>query len=317
MKNYFLHLTIICSFVLTQITSLTGQEETIYGHYHVNPVLINPGASGFQGTDHQVFFHYRSQWTGIPGSPNSYGISYNGSTNSNLGIGVSFFGEDIARMSRQRAQGSVSYQFQTDALKISTGLSAEFHRFRVDPAARNDPYYEDNDQVLEDHINGVAEFDASVGIYATYKEKTFLGIALPGMVGSRLDDISNTGEASSSFVNYFTLFLGHRFDEDANIWFEPSIMLRKVRQAPFLGDFNVKVGFLEGKLMTGLTYRFGHEGGMAVLLGTRYSSMQIYYSYDIYFGDFQSYNSGTHEITLGVNIPRKAANTEPNGQFRK
>ena len=60
-------------------------------------------------------------------------------------------------------------------------------------------------------------------------------------------------------------------------------MLRKVRQAPFLGDVNLKVGFLDGKLMTGLTFRFGHEGGIAAMLGTRYGSMQIFYSYDFFF----------------------------------
>ena len=317
MKKRILPLFLVFCTTLFWESELLGQEETIFGHYHVNPVLINPAATGFQGGDHQVFFHYRSQWTGIPGSPNSYGISYNGSTANNLGIGLSFFGEDIARLSRQRAQASFAYQFETDDLKISTGLSAEFHRFRVDPSARNDPYFDDNDMILEEHINGVTEFDASVGIYATYKEKTFLGISLPGIVGSRLDQISNTGEANSSFVNYYTLFLGHRFDQDANIWFEPSVMLRKVRQAPFLGDVNLKVGFLDGKLMTGLTFRFGHEGGMAAMLGTRYGSMQIFYSYDIYFGDFQSYNSGTHELTLGINIPRKMRDNSPSGPFRK
>jgi hypothetical protein len=52
-------------------------------------------------------------------------------------------------------------------------------------------------------------------------------------------------------------------------------------------------------------------------LGTQYSTLQIYYSYDIYFGDFQDYNSGTHEITLGIDIERKEGKFDRARKFRK
>jgi type IX secretion system PorP/SprF family membrane protein len=320
MKKIILPILILFAFALS-IVNLQAQDETIYGHYHVNPILINPGANGFSDRYHRIFFNFRSQWTGIAGAPNSYSISYNGPINNQLGVGVAFFGEDIAQISRQRGQAAFSYRFQAEDFKISAGFSGEFHRFRVDPSVRNDPFYEQNDEVLEEHINGISEFDASVGLYATFKENTFFGVALPSIVGSRLDEIGNTSATSTSFLSYYTFFVGHRFgsdgDSDADIWVEPSLMLRKVRQAPFLGDANLKVGFLGGKLITGLTYRFGHDGGFAALLGTQYSTLQIYYSYDIYFGDFQDYNSGTHEITLGIDIERKEGKFDRARKFRK
>lgn len=316
MKKIILPILLLVVFVLGQ-EKVNAQDESVYGHYHVNPILVNPGANGFSDQFHKIFFNFRTQWTGIAGSPNSYSLSYNGPLNNQLGVGIALFGEDIAQISRQRGQAAFSYRFQAEDFKIAAGFSAEFHRFRVDPGVRNDPFYEANDEVLEEHINGITEFDASVGLYGTFKENTFFGVSLPSIVGSRLDEIGNANTTSTSFVSYYTFLLGHRFTNDPNVWVEPSILLRRGRQAPLLGDANLKVGFLGGKLITGLTYRFGHDGALAALLGTQYSTLQIYYSYDIYFGDFQDYNSGTHEITLGIDIERKQGKFDRAKKFRK
>ena len=70
-------------------------------------------------------------------------------------------------------------------------------------------------------------------------------------------------------------------------------------------DLNVKAGFLDEKLIGGLTYRMGDGGAVAFLVGTKYKSLQFYYSYDAFMGDFQQYNSGSHEITLGLKFCRK------------
>lgn len=67
-------------------------------------------------------------------------------------------------------------------------------------------------------------------------------------------------------------------------------------------DFNLQAGFLNNKLITGLTYRY--LGALGLLLGTELDGFHFYYSYDLSFADFQAYSNGSHELTVGYRINR-------------
>ena len=45
---------------------------------------------------------------------------------------------------------------------------------------------------------------------------------------------------------------------------------------------------------------------MTFLIGSKYNGFQLFYSYDVSFGQFQQYNGGSHELTLGYNLARRA-----------
>jgi hypothetical protein len=61
---------------------------------------------------------------------------------------------------------------------------------------------------------------------------------------------------------------------------------------------NFKAGFIDDKLITGISYRSLGTTGM--LLGTRWSFFELYYTYDLSLQRFQNYNAGSHEFTLGL-----------------
>jgi hypothetical protein len=82
-------------------------------------------------------------------------------------------------------------------------------------------------------------------------------------------------------------------------------------------DLNVKAGFLNEKLISGLTYRMGDGGAVAFLVGTKYKNLQFYYSYDAFMGDFQQYSSGSHEITVAYQILRKNGEFDRSKKYRK
>ena len=54
-----------------------AQEQSAFTHYQINPVIINPAAAGFSD-DQRIFLHARNQWTGFPGAPKTYALSYDG-----------------------------------------------------------------------------------------------------------------------------------------------------------------------------------------------------------------------------------------------
>jgi len=288
---------------------LAAQDEAIYTHYHLNPTLVNPGATGFKGHS-TVHMNARLQWTGFPGSPESYALSYNGAVGESFGLGAMIFNEEIASLSRTRIQLNYAFLFNKfENYKIGLGLSTEFERHSVPSSVLTNPLYDEGDALLIETTDGRSFFDASLGLWGTFKENTFFGISFPNLISQTIDDIGNTGAAgdqTSTLFRYYMVNLGHAFKvSDMDFVLEPSIMLRKVRHAPFQLDFNVKAKFLDERIITGLQYRSGTGGAIGLLLGTKINELKLYYSYDIAFQRFQRYNSGSHEITLSFEFGQK------------
>lgn len=80
-------------------------------------------------------------------------------------------------------------------------------------------------------------------------------------------------------------------------------MIQQIRDVPFQMDINLKAGFLDDQLLAGVSYR--SLGVMGVMLGTQVSPFNVYYSYNVSFQRFQQFNSGAHEVTVGLNMRQK------------
>jgi len=298
MKNILLLLSIVCT-----INISIAQDAAIFSHYNINPILINPAAAGFDEAQ-TIFGSFRASWSGFPDAPRTYGVFYNGPIGKTFGLGAGVNAETAAQMTRTR--GVLNYAFRfgiKEDIKISAGFSTEFQQVRVDNGVLG-VLYDPGDGIIEEAVNGINEFDAGIGAFATYRENTFVGLALTNLVSARLTDIS--GVTSGTFLSYYTFFLGHRIDvEGLNFTLEPSIMVRRIIDNPQQFDFNVKAGFLEDQLIAGLSYRSLGEGALGILLGTKISSLELYYTFDISFQEFQQFNSGSHEVTVAFRMPRK------------
>ena len=288
---------------------MTAQDEAIYTHYHLNPVLVNPGATGIHGHS-SVFMNARLAWTGIPGSPESYALSYNGAVGESFGLGAMIFNEEIASLSRMRFQLNYSFLMtRFENYKIGIGLSTELERHRIPSSVLSNPLYDEGDALLIETTGGRSFFDASLGFWGVFKENTFFGIAFPNLISQTIDDIGNTvgtDQQNSTLFRFYMANIGHSFHvTELDFILEPSIMVRKVRNAPFQLDFNVKAKFMDERIITGLQYRSGTGGSLGLLLGTKINELKIFYSYDISFQRFQRYNTGSHEITLGFDFGKK------------
>lgn len=289
------------------LISLTtyAQEQSAFTHYHINPVLINPAAAGLSG-DHNIFLHARNQWSGFPGAPNTYALSYDGPFGKTFGLGATIYSEEIADISQFRAALNYAFRYQLDKLKVGFGFSTEFSQMTINGDVLSDPHYDAGDVRVEDGVNGVNNFDASLGFYGVYNDQTFFGLAFPNIIMARLDGDPGATTGSDDTEGFYAFNFGHRFkSNEYGFTLEPSILLRRARNVPFQADINLKGYFLEDKLIGGLTYRGGANGAVALLVGTKFSNFAFYYSFDVSFQDFQQYSNGAHEITLSFNIPRK------------
>ncbi|MEL6391626.1 MAG: PorP/SprF family type IX secretion system membrane protein [Bacteroidota bacterium] len=305
MKKAQLFFTLL---LLLATVSLSAQEETIFNHYVQSPIILNPGAAGFD-EEYQLQINARAAWTGFDDSPTTLGVRLSGPVGNNFGIGAAVFSESAAQLSRVKGQLDVAFRFgfgpelekDQPAFQAAFGFFTQFQRIQVDASVMDNPLQQAGDELLMDFINGVNEFDAGFGLYGSFRRNTFGGITINNLVSNRLANIS--GETTESGFNY-TFLLGHHFDlPELKVKLTPSIMMRNVQNAPFMLDFNLQAAFLDEQLIAGLSYRY--LGALGLLLGTKLESLRIYYSYDLSFATFQQYNNGSHEITLGYHLDRK------------
>ncbi|MBP7274087.1 MAG: PorP/SprF family type IX secretion system membrane protein [Saprospiraceae bacterium] len=301
MKN----IVTLLSFMIMVAYTATAQDEAIFGHYTINPTLINPAQTGFN-EKHNINMNMRASWAGFPNTPKTYALSYNGPVSNTLGFGALLLTETIASTSRYRAQLSYAFRYKIERVRMSIGLSTEFHQMRLASSVTTNPLIDPRDVIINDGVNGMNGFDASLGVAGIYDESLYFGISAPGLIRTRLDESSDPNGNNKLFQNW-TLTVGNVFDvKSLKCKIDPSIVLRQIRTAPFLVDFNVKAMFLQDKLTTGFTYRAieGDSGAVAFLIGTKLNSLGLYYSFDVSFQKFQNYNSGSHELTINFLLDR-------------
>ena len=287
------------------LQSASAQDEAIFSHYTINPVMLNPAAAGFSETQ-SIFGSLRASWSGFPGAPKTYGVVYNGPIGRTFGLGAGLYAENAAQMTRLRGILNYAFRFTVkEDIKLAVGFSTEFQQMQLDNSIIGNSFFEASDKIMEDSVNGKNVFYASLWAYGTYMENTFFGFSFANLVRSRLDDIAGT--STRSFFQFYTFFLGHKFEiEELNFTLEPSIMMRQIRDVPFQFDFNIKAGFLQDQLITGLSYRSLGEGAVGILLWTNLSALVLYYTFYISFQEFQQYNAGSHEVTVAFRLKKKS-----------
>ena len=173
-----------------------AQEQSVFTHYHINPVLINPATTGFNG-NHEVYAHMKHSWTDFPGNPKTYALSYHGPVAKTFGLGVNVFSENIASLNRLRAAINYAFRYKIDKLKFGFGFTTEYSQWSIDNEARANRFYEDGDELVDKGVDAINSFDASLGVHGIYNEKTYIGIAFPNIIMARLD-----GDRSSTTENF-------------------------------------------------------------------------------------------------------------------
>ena len=302
MKNKFTIL-LFCCIGAWQLA--TAQDGAIFGHYNLTPVLVNPSAVGFDNT-YQLQLNARAQWSGFADAPTTYAAQYNGPLGDSFGLGVGVLTESAAQLQRLRAH--LNYAFRVDIsdnVKLAAGFQAMYQQMTLDNSVMSNNFVDFSDDLVQNFMNGQGDFDAALGFFSSFGEHTRVGLTFNNLVRSR---ISSSDDAS--ILEHYTFFASHRIDvDDLDFSFEPSVMLRNIQDVPSQIDINLMARFMGDQLTTGLSYR--SLGALGILLGTQLSMnetgiVQIYYSYDVFFQEFQSYNNGSHEISFILGFERKS-----------
>ena len=132
MKKILFFSIILISFIINSAqaqTRLIG-ERGIYSQAYINPVLINPGATGFQ--DYQeILFNYRNTWATFPGSPQTLTFNYNGPLGNRLGLGAQILTDKFAAFETMKGGLTLSYSIESKVNKVGFGLTGEYVQHRL------------------------------------------------------------------------------------------------------------------------------------------------------------------------------------------
>lgn len=295
MKQIFLTISLALVFI-----SAKAQNESLISHYLVAPILINPAVAGFNET-HQVIFNGRTQWSSFPDAPKTVGVQYHGALGKTFGLGVGVSSESAAQLNLLKFKLNYAFRFNIqETIKLGIGFSTEYQQMRLGGNILSQPIY-DFDDILNSAIEGRQVFDASFGIFGTFNDRTFAGISFANLIRARLDDIvSNSDERN--FLRYYLIYAGHKLIfNDGAVSVEPSLLLRQIQNSPFQADVNLKIGFMNDRVVGGVSYRSLETIGL--LFGTEISeSFRLFYSYDMTLQDIQQFSSGGHEISVGIGL---------------
>ncbi len=293
-----------------------GQDEAIYSHTFVNSALINPATVGADREHHNVFMNVRAAFTSFPETPKTYALSYNGPIGKQIGLGAMVFTENVADISRFRAQLAYSMGFKVKDLVLRAGISLQYNRLSISNAITTGDFYQAGDDVIDRAMDGEKVFDTSLGLHATYKGIFHFGYTAPNLIRTVLDDIEGLDEGGN--FKYYIFHAGADFAlNDYKIKIKPSVVYKNIRNVDPHIDVNLIASFLKEQLITGVTFRSGTGSTVGFVLGTKYNTVRFIYSYDVYMDDFQKYNGGSHEITVGFAFNRGNGKFDRSKKYRK
>lgn len=287
-----------------------AQQDAQQSQYMFNGIYINPAYAGYK-ENLNLHSYYRSQWTGITGSPTSMSLAVDASANEgDVGLAFQLSNDRLGAQSNISAYANYAYRLRLNAdgssrLAFGFGIGAMQLGINGNLLTTNDP---EPDQPVG--TQSLVVPDGRVGIY--YSDDNFYaGLSADNLI-SQYADYKGHAYVARPKPHYY-LTAGMLFTLTDDIMLKPSILLKDDRSGPTSLDANAFL-MLGEKLWIGGSYRTGVKLYAPNYLQTDLSNinsavaaielfpaenLRVGYAYDVSVGPLQKYSGGTHEISIG------------------
>ncbi|WP_066631741.1 PorP/SprF family type IX secretion system membrane protein [Labilibacter marinus] len=310
-KNYLLNFSFLLLFTLFSVDS-RGQENTIFTDDYLDPFITNPA---FSGVDEYFKAHLsaKKRWVGIPDAPgsallstnfrigkydfyNPNGLVYKGplKLRGRIGVGASLFQENYGPIGN--TGGILSYAYHLP-LKQKSNLSFGLSVILLNQSLKTSELRPDEpgDSYLFSGNN--SSFKAKIGGGVLYRKKAFfIGLSMMKYVSDNANMLVEVTEDNS----YFTM-LGYKFKTNKKGFvLEPLLAVKKINNSSVIMDVHAKC-YLGKHQWFALSY--STLNNMNVRCAFRLYRM-FYFGYNFAYGlgDVKSYNYGSHQVSLGINL---------------
>lgn len=282
------------------VSAISAQQLQTSSFYDMQGVLHNPSMAGSNGS--MVGATYRSQWSGISGSPKTATVfgSFD-MPKHDIGIGGYLYNDKTGPTSRTGVQVSFAKHIPTkNGGRFSLGIEARGLQYSLDRAKLSqtlgaDPALGNSDNRFK--------FDAGFGISYTGK-KLQLGASASQLIQSKLDFYTGnltTGQEARLYRHYY-FHGGYKWQADANTSITPNFLVIYLPNAPTEFQGGVRVEHNE-IFWWGVAYRAKQSFILSAGVNPT-KKFTIGYSFDIYNTPISVFDAGSnaHEILLRYNI---------------
>lgn len=299
---------LICSILLLVAFVSRGQELTLpqLSQYLAdNPFVVSPTYAGV-GDHIKIRLNGLTQWVGIEDAPDTQSLAADGRIGNKSGIGMVLYNDSNGETKQRGARLSFAHHLTLDRYEdefLSFGLSYNFNQFRID--IENFDGFDPS--VTDDRSTTNHNFDIGV-LYR--KNKYYLSLNASNILDKDLTKFNPISEPNQ-LRNYY-LYTGYRFSKNKNSNFEiePSVFFQWFESdGRSVTDLNAKFRWydFEDYYYVGATYRFlndqiGDPLYIAPLVGLKKSNFYFGYSYQIILNEILGFSTGTHVVTIGVDL---------------
>ena len=253
-----------------------------------------------------------TQWVGIKDAPDTQSLAADARIGETSGLGMMLYNDSNGQTKQRGARVSFAHHLTIDRYNdqfLSFGLSYNFNQFRIDIEEFDalDP------SVTDDRATTNHNFD--VGMLYRW-DKFYISANASNLINKDLTKFNPIYEPNT-LRNYY-IYTGYRYKKNKNsdLEIEPSVFLQLFESdGRSVTDLNIKFRWydFEDYYYAGFTYRFlndqiGSPLYVAPIVGLKKSNFYFGYSYQVILNEILGYSSGTHVVTLGVDLFQGVSN---------
>ena len=282
-----------------------GQQKAMYSQYMFNGLALNPA---YSSSDEALIITsmYRQQWAGLKGSPNTQTLSIHSPIKrSNTSLGAMFIRDQVGEIiSEQGGYLTIAQRVLiSENSYLAFGINAGVSTYSANYSSL---YPESPHSAIDPVFQNQRGKSANLGIgVMLFSKRYFVGLSSPHFYYRPWGKITNL-EAGTTYRPQYILQGGYVMDINENLKFKPFIMANYVNGAPLSVDFNANLLFSE-TVWIGASYR-SFDSLNAILQVYLTPKLALGYSYDFTTSNLSKVQSGSHEISLKLRLPRKSVN---------
>ncbi|KGO79201.1 MULTISPECIES: type IX secretion system membrane protein PorP/SprF [Flavobacterium] len=300
MKKTFLLLTLLLTAFVMRAQELTIPTHTQY--LADNPYIISPAYAGI-GDHVKIRLNGLTQWVGIKDAPDMQSLAADLRIADNTGIGMFLYNDRNGNTRQYGGKVSFAHHIILDKYTnqfLSFGISYNLNQFKVDieNITTPDPSINNNRYVVNHN------FDVAL----LYRIGEFYISATGANILNKDLDIFAIQEPNR--LRNYQFYTGYTFKGSGNWEVEPSSFVQYFESdGRSTTDINLKFRYMDGDdyYWIGGSYRFlndqlGNPINIGPMVGLNVSNFYFAYSYQLTTNELLAYNSGTHMITVGLDI---------------
>ncbi|RTE54836.1 type IX secretion system membrane protein PorP/SprF [Arenibacter aquaticus] len=299
------------TFVLLLSTLLSNAQELnspqLSQYLADNPFVLSPTYAGI-GDHVKIRLNGLAQWVGIKDAPRTQSLAADMRLGEKSGVGLFLYNDSNGYTKQQGARISFAHHLTLNRYEdefLSFGISYNFNQFRLDVEEFMDAGFDPG--VTDDRSTSNHNFD--VGLL--YRKNSFyFSVNASNLINKDVYIFDPIYEPNK--LRNFYVYTGYRYKKsrNSNMEIEPSI-LYKIFESDGRSEADLNLKFrwydFEDYYYAGVTYRFlndqiGRPLYIAPLAGLKKSNFYFGYSYQIILNEILGYSTGTHVVTIGVDL---------------